>query len=154
MYAQNHLSGLVAVLGIRILSPHAQDFSIENVRDEVDGARIIIAYDLVGTGDFEVSLEFSWDGGRTFLPLTAVLGDVGPHVVAGPGRTITWSVLDDLPDGLEHNEIVFQVLASSVAVERSRTLMCSVVGTLVVGAAGYLLTRGEAAMDLPQVPAF
>jgi len=64
--------------------------------------RLVLGYDLVGDADaYEVELQLSTNGGRTFEPLPeTVAGAVGDEVVPGRGQQVVWSAIEDLPEGL------------------------------------------------------
>jgi formylglycine-generating enzyme required for sulfatase activity len=72
--------------------------SVENVRWSVTADdKIIVDYDLVGSGVFTISLSVSTDSGATFhLQPRAISGDVGANIAPSRGKRIVWDVFRDL----------------------------------------------------------
>ncbi|MEM8600723.1 MAG: hypothetical protein AAGF99_12450 [Bacteroidota bacterium] len=136
--------------------PPPADLRTDNVRVRgTDQGRIYIVYDLVGDSEvitgFEITAAVSLDGGATFVPLRAVIGDVGSGIEPGPGKEIVWTVQEDLPDGVGEAELVFQV---TVVLERapSRTWLYVLGGAVVAGlGTTAALLLGGSGDDRPDV---
>ncbi|MFH0765351.1 MAG: formylglycine-generating enzyme family protein, partial [Calditrichota bacterium] len=88
---------LGALCGL-IFTAQALAYSVENVRWSVTADdKIIVEYDLVGNGTYEVTLSVSTDNGVTFhLQPRALTGDIGAKVEGGRGKRIVWDVFRDL----------------------------------------------------------
>ena len=63
---------------------------------------------------FNVALYYSTDGGKTFIPLKSVLGNVGSGVAGGRNQLIVWDVLKDLKE--LDSDVIFKVMAESKSV--------------------------------------
>lgn len=135
----NKLWPLLLTLLMVPLSAAAE--GVENVRFAVEGDRVLVRYDLVGTGVYDVELWLSRDGGEVFDERPgAVAGHVGDGVEAGAGRQIRWDVLADWPAGLTGEAFVFEVRAWR---RRDRRLVWAGAG-LAAGAAGVaVLVAGD-----------
>jgi hypothetical protein len=86
---------------------------VENTQVVVTGGLVSITYDLVSSSTppatFEVRLEASQNGGRTYEPLPkTVRGDVGPGVAPGSGKTVVWEAAKDT-DNLQLGQFRFLV---------------------------------------------
>jgi len=104
---------LFSLLFLAWLGLQAQQ--IENVTAAQQGKNILVSYDLTASsGEFDVSLYCSTDGGSTFgNPLYSVTGDVGKSIKSGYNKQITWNVLTDR-EKLAGNRIVFEVRAKPI----------------------------------------
>jgi len=105
---------LLAFLIFMIIYLTASAQTVENVQFRVTADdKIVVTYDISGSGSYDVSLSVSNDGGQSFIivPRT-VSGDVGEGVKAGTGKTIVWDVLSDTRR-LEGDQFVFRVTAES-----------------------------------------
>ncbi|MEQ9290363.1 MAG: hypothetical protein RIG77_25750 [Cyclobacteriaceae bacterium] len=75
---------------------------VSEVRFSQEGQKIIISYGLSGVKYYQVvniSLYASTDGGKTYQgPLRRVEGDIGQGIEPGKNRSITWEVLEEMPD--------------------------------------------------------
>lgn len=89
----------------------AQSERIENVRYSVtDDKMIVIYYDLIGRGTYNISVKVSTDNGRTFLTTPKALsGDVGDNIRQGVSKRIVWDVLRDVRE--LSGDVVFEVFA-------------------------------------------
>jgi len=75
---------------------------------------IILEYTLTAEGSERydsIRFEISTDGGRSWKTPKGIYGDVGERVYVGPGKRITWSVLEEFPKGLEQ-KVAFRVEAA------------------------------------------
>jgi hypothetical protein len=128
---------LILAAAVLLAAPAgAQDFEVNNVRFEVDGTRVIVSYDLNGAGEYQVVMRVSPDAGQTWLSVESVLGDVGIGILPGSARTIIWNVLDDFPQGFDHEGVVFDVTATLIPQKKSRSMVYLLIGALVAGAGG------------------
>lgn len=94
----------------------------ENLRFEVaEGGIVRIFYDLVADNPQElvgVRLVVSQDGGRTHdITASSVTGDVGPAVLPGPGKRITWEAARDV-ERLDTVRLRFRIVVGVLAVAR------------------------------------
>ncbi len=88
------------ILGMAILTPFLGTAlggpSITNIipAQRVGTKLVDVTYDLSAPGAtaVTVTLQISNDGGATFaVPSTSVTGDIGPGIMPGPGRVLTWN---------------------------------------------------------------
>jgi hypothetical protein len=71
---------------------------VQNVRATVDpDDRLVVNYDLTGSGAASIYLSVSEDGGENYDTPLAVSGDIGPGIAAGTGKRIVWDILADTP---------------------------------------------------------
>ena len=122
--------------------------AVKDVRFRTEGNQVEVFYTLVGEGEYEVSLQLSNDGGRTFLLVPHSLsGDVGSAVEPGRNKRIIWDVLKDVPR-LEGDAFVFKVTASQPGnrLDKKWLLGLAAVGG---GATVYALLRGEEVLLSP-----
>jgi hypothetical protein len=85
-----------------------------NVSSVVRGGVVVVSYDLSGTANavFEVQLEASSDGGKTYaVRPKSVTGDVGPAVRSGAGKQITWEAARDV-ENLQVDRFRYRVTAT------------------------------------------
>lgn len=96
---------------ILILLP-AQLFAqvVTNVRQKQDGDNICIYYDL--SEEAYISLLYSVDGGRTFLPIYNYLLGAGRNS-AGVNKKLTWQVLKQF-ETFKHDDVRFKVFAAPI----------------------------------------
>ncbi len=81
------------------------------------GEKINLEYAISGEGigqTFNVAPYYSTDGGKTFIPLKSVLGNVGSGVAGGRNQLIVWDVLKDLQE--LDSDVIFKVMAESKSV--------------------------------------
>jgi hypothetical protein len=112
----------VAVVATQFRSVASQVFSspqgkVENVRFEQTAAgTITVTYDLTSsdpTATFQIMLEVSRDGGKTFtVQPKSVSGDIGQGVRPGPGKRILWEASKDI-EALVIDQFRFNVRAIS-----------------------------------------
>ncbi|MDF1553480.1 MAG: hypothetical protein P1P84_10485 [Deferrisomatales bacterium] len=80
------------------------------------GDRVTVRYDLAAAGPMTVRLVGSSDGGHTFaMRLRSVSGDVGTGVAPGPGKVIHWDTRGDYPEGIEHLDVVLDLVVEARA---------------------------------------
>lgn len=86
---------------------------MQNVRFNQAGEKILIFYNLNDISgekkSFFVKVFYTLDGGRTYVPLKSVYGDIGKDVDPGKDKKVIWNVLNDT-DELA-GEIQFKVTA-------------------------------------------
>ena len=159
-------------VGVQAGQPRGQVFSVpvgvvQNGQFvESETGVIEVTYDLVSTAQdatFEVELYVSEDG-QNFVQATSVTGDVGPGVMPGPGKRITWRWTDDLESlAPDIDRFQFQVRTQSApltdpaaAVEDEGGINPLVwVGIAAGGAAGaYVVLSGDGDTNNPPVAAF
>ncbi len=97
---------LAMFLNIALAPPaDAEDaIRVENVRWNLDGALVMIWYDLIGPTEntYEVSLEFLQQSNSNFkIKPKNVRGDVGTGKFSGQNKTVGWAYSEDLADGFE-----------------------------------------------------
>lgn len=90
---------------------------VENTQVVVNGGVVTISYDLISSGTvaatFDVGLEASRDGGRTYdLRPETVRGDVGAGVAPGTGKAVVWEAAKDT-DNLQLGQLRFRVVLKS-----------------------------------------
>jgi hypothetical protein len=88
--------------------------SIQNVRFNQEGEKIVIHYDLAGKSGsrdlFTVSIYYTLDNGISYTPLRSVFGDVGSNVSPGSNKKVMWNVLNDVNELT--GEVKFKVVAN------------------------------------------
>jgi PEGA domain/PKD domain len=114
-YSVATLSGVAQVF-------NAPQGRADNVRYEPSGGGVItITYDLIASdlrASFEVVLEVSRDGGRTFdVKPASVRGDVGKGIGPGTGKKIVWEASKDV-ETVVITQLRFRVTALSGAAIR------------------------------------
>ena len=90
--------------------------TVENIRTNFDGDKLIITYDLIypdAAQKFNVTLYSSHDDYAR--PLSLLIGDFGDKVVAGKGNRVIWDAKSSLPPDFD-KDIIIQVKAAKVAV--------------------------------------
>lgn len=96
----------VALLVIFVFTGTAQ--TVKNVQAHVEGNKVYINYDLVGTTQgqkFTIELRSSIDNFNKVLE--QVTGDVGPDQEAGLGKTIIWNAISE--QGNFSGSVTFEV---------------------------------------------
>ncbi len=104
------LTTLVALLHFGSLN--SQDF--QGIRVKQLGEKVNIEYSISGEqlGQiFNISPSYSTDGGRTFIPMKSMVGNVGNNVYGGRNQIIVWDVLKDLPS--LQGDVVFKVTGNT-----------------------------------------
>lgn len=89
--------------------------SINNISFIQQGKEIIVNYDISGSFNkkFKVELYVSTDGGNNYSgPLKKVSGDVGDNIINGTNKSISWEVLEEMPDF--GGQVVFNVRADII----------------------------------------
>jgi len=90
----------------------AQEFS--KLTPKQIGDKITLEYAISGEAvgqQFTVSPFYSVDGGKSFLPLKSVKGNVGSNIPGGRNQIIVWDVLKDLKE--LDSDVVFKLEAVS-----------------------------------------
>ncbi|MDP8239915.1 MAG: formylglycine-generating enzyme family protein [Candidatus Hatepunaea meridiana] len=102
------------IITILFLQLPAYAASIDNVRFSItEDDRIIITYDISGSGSYEVTLSVSTDGGKNFfIKPRSLSGDVGEKISAGRNKRIEWDVFRDMKR--LQGEVAFLVTAKPV----------------------------------------
>lgn len=93
----------------------AQDF--KSITAKQLGERINIEYAISGESlgqMFNVTPFYSLDGGKTYLPMKSVRGNVGANVPGGKDQIIIWDVLKDVKE--LNGDIVFKLTADTKSV--------------------------------------
>lgn len=78
------------------------------------GEKINLEYSIVGEqlGQvFSVAPSYSIDGGKTFISMKTLAGNVGNNVMGGKNQIIIWDVLKDLPS--LQSDVVFKVAGTT-----------------------------------------
>lgn len=102
---------LLFVLPLSLRAAAAQE-AVRDVSFQVQGQSIVVSYDLVGKGEYEVSLRLLTDAGtRVAAAPSHLSGDVGRGIPPGSGKKIVWDALRDV-DALEGSDYVFEVRAA------------------------------------------
>jgi hypothetical protein len=113
--------------------------AVENVDFSISqGGTIVVRYDLLGKGDYTVSLLLLGLDGAGIRPLS-LSGAVGP-TKPGSDLVIVWDVLRDFPDGLVGNDYVFEISASQIGGGINKGV--AMLGGLSVIAGTALLSSG------------
>jgi hypothetical protein len=111
------LLALFAAAGIALAQAQGPAVNVSAVSR---GGVVVISYDLISsspTAQFSVVLEASSDGGKTYtLHPRTVKGDVGPAVVAGNGKQITWEAAQDV-EKLEVDRYRYRVVAQPLSAQ-------------------------------------
>lgn len=102
---------LMASLPIRMLAQGDEPVS-KNVGFRVNGQVVEIYFDLIASSDqvytVSVTLKKRFDKSYVYKPV-ATSGDVGPAVIPGENRRITWKLTDEFPKGLPGEDCFFIV---------------------------------------------
>jgi len=104
------LATLVALLQFGTLN--SQDFQGMKVKQL--GEKVNIEYSISGEqlGQiFNISPSYSNDGGRTFIPMKTMVGNVGNNVYGGRNQIIVWDVLKDIPS--LQGDVIFRVIGNT-----------------------------------------
>lgn len=95
---------------------------INNINVSEDDKKLIITYsieDFKHYDNFFIELYYSLDGGRNFKgPVKQATGDIGPKVLGGYNKRVTWSALEEI-SYLESDDIIFRIKAD-VSIDKSR----------------------------------
>lgn len=87
-----------SIIGL-LATTQAQEFS--KLTPKQIGDKITLEYAISGEAvgqQFTVSPFYSIDGGRSFLPLKSVKGNVGSNIPGGRNQIIVWDVLKDIKE--------------------------------------------------------
>jgi len=90
----------------------ADEPAAKNIGFKVRGSVVEVYYDLVASSDqiYKVSIQLKrrFDKGYVYSPVR-VSGDVGSAVPAGDGKSITWVLTDEFPNGLPGEDCFFVI---------------------------------------------
>lgn len=103
-----------SILGL-LSGIQAQEFS--KLTPKQIGDKITLEYAISGEAvgqQFTVSPFYSLDGGKSFLPLKSVKGNVGSNIPGGRNQIIVWDVLKDLKE--LDSDVVFKLEAVSKSI--------------------------------------
>lgn len=103
---------VAVVLFISTSALVAQDF--KSIIAKQLGEKINIEYAISGESlgqMFNVTPYYSLDGGKSFLPMKSVKGNVGANVPGGKDQIIIWDVLKDLPE--LNGDVIFKLTADT-----------------------------------------
>ncbi len=106
---------VAAMLFIGSTAIVAQDF--KSITAKQLGEKINIEYAISGESlgqIFNVTPYYSIDGGKTFLPIKSVRGNVGANVPGGKNQIIIWDVLKDITELT--GDIIFKLTADTKSV--------------------------------------
>jgi hypothetical protein len=88
----------------------------KNIGFKVTGGVVQVYYDLIAPADqvynVTVAMKKRFDKAYSYTPI-AVSGDVGPAVIPGENRRITWKITDEFPNGLPGEDCFFVVEAEA-----------------------------------------
>jgi len=101
-----------------LISLSAFSQKIETVYYKQEGNNIVINYDLKGKGLYTIKCYYTLDGGKSFIPLKSVSGDINKEVVSGINKKIVWNVFND-SDGIK-GEIQFKIEAYKVNLKKRK----------------------------------
>lgn len=111
------LAGMLLVDPTFLLRAELKD-KISDVRAQVSGDNVIVEYDLLDsrTAEYEVKISLRRRSNPFFeyIPKN-VSGDVGPRVLGGNGKRITWGIAREFPGGLSEDDYYFTVTAELTA---------------------------------------
>jgi hypothetical protein len=83
-----------------------------NISFKVAGQVVVIYYDLNASADqfYKVTLTLKkrFDSTFTYTPVD-ISGDVGPSVIPGENRIVTWKLADEFPKGLPGEDCFFVI---------------------------------------------
>ena len=102
---------LLASLPVRLFAQGEEPVA-KNVGFRVNGQVVEIYFDLVAPSDqvYSVSLTLKkrFDKTYAYKPI-ATSGDIGPAVIPGENRRVTWKLTDEFPKGLPGEDCFFIV---------------------------------------------
>ena len=87
--------------------------TVSNVRTTFSSCHISVQYDLTATNPVNVTLEYSGDGGTTWIPAVTVTGDLAGQTT-GNNKRISW---DNHADNIRHGLFDFRVVLPPVEQE-------------------------------------
>lgn len=103
-----------SIIGL-LATTQAQEFS--KLTPKQIGDKITLEYAISGETvgqQFTVSPFYSIDGGRSFLPLKSVKGNVGSNIPGGRNQIIVWDVLKDLKE--LDSDVIFKLEGGSKSI--------------------------------------
>lgn len=113
---RNSILLALAMLVLSMFPAKAQE--IIDLKSRQLGDKINLEYSIIGEklGQvFTVSPFYSINGGKTFLPMKSVTGNVGQRVMGGKNQIVIWDVLKDAKE--LNDNIVFKLVAESKTTE-------------------------------------
>jgi hypothetical protein len=128
-----------------------------NISFKVAGQVVVIYYDLNASADqfYKVSLTLKkrFDTTFTYTPVD-ISGDVGPSVIPGENRIVTWKLADEFPKGLPGEDCFFVIGVESGTESKSgiSPLIWIAGGAAVVGGV-ILAVVLKGSTTVPPVPA-
>ena len=133
----------------------AQNAEIRNLRVQQQYATMFITYDLVGEEDaYDITLNMrrSSNPAAPYSP-TQVSGDIGPDVVPGTGKRISWDLAREFPDGIDAAEEFSLSMHAQYHMGFFEKYSYYLGGGAVgMGAALYLILSGEGASAPSALP--
>lgn len=141
------LPGLVLVILVLASTVFVHDSRaqvVSNLTFVQQGSFVRIQYDLDGEkSEYTIALSISFNGGLSFTYVPEfVTGQVGEDVSPGKRKTIVWNLSKEFPEGLQSDQIAFEV--SALSQSGGRGLLYTIVGGIIAGggATAALLLKG------------
>jgi len=135
---------VILVLASTVLVPDLRAQSVTNLTFEQQGSFVRIQYDLDGEkNEYTIAVSISFNGGLSFTYIPEfVTGQVGEDINPGKRKTIVWNLSKEFPEGLQSDQIAFEVSALSQG--GGRGLLYTIVGGIIAGggATAALLLKG------------
>jgi hypothetical protein len=128
-----------------------------NISFKVAGQVVVIYYDLNAPADqfYKVSLTLRkrFDTTFTYTPVD-ISGDVGPSVIPGENRIVTWKLADEFPKGLPGEDCFFVIGVESGTEGKSgiSPLIWIAGGAAVVGGVILAVVLKGSSNNTPQPP--
>jgi hypothetical protein len=128
-----------------------------NISFKVAGQVVVIYYDLNAAADqfYKVSLTLKkrFDSTFTYTPVD-ISGDVGPSVIPGENRIVTWKLADEFPKGLPGEDCFFVIGVESGTEGKSgiSPLIWIAGGAAVVGGVILAVALKGSTPPLPPTP--
>lgn len=133
---------------------------VENVHftQQSDSDTVNVFYDLYADSPdnkFDIKLMLSLGDDKTYeIDSTSTTGAIGEGVVPGRKKQISWSVLQDFPQGIQGKEIQFIIDAQQLdSSNKNRKWLYITSGALILGAGavlGYMhLQSGNSGLPSP-----
>jgi hypothetical protein len=135
---------------------HADTGDAINIDVRIEGIAVIIYYDLIPFNDkgrYDVSLQISTDGGRTFeSPSEFITGDIGKNIYPGMRKRIIWYPNRDYFDPIGPERYTFDII--TIRKGGSRNILYAIIGAVVAGGgtAAYFLFSGDEETGFPKPP--
>ncbi|MBN1989101.1 MAG: caspase family protein [Bacteroidales bacterium] len=116
---------VLAMLALSMFPAKAQE--IIDLQSRQLGEKINLEYSIVGEkiGQlFTVTPFYSTNGGKTFVPMKSVTGNVGQRVMGGKNQIIIWDALKDTKE--LNGDVVFKLVANGKSIEATEQLFSKV----------------------------